>query len=136
MPKSRKRDASGQKKSRRGGAAYTIREECERLFCESMKTVFLVESDTASNGSIELGALNSTSPPDERMNENEIKGYFNQYQTSHIKEWLEVWDYAGGCSFRGFVAGTGQEKSMFVFFDAAVVGRDLKQGFVFSNSLS
>lgn len=90
-----------------------------------MKSVFLVESDTVSNGSIELGASNSHSPPDERMNGNQ---YFNQHGSTSTSSWLEIWDYAGGCSFRGFVAGSGQEKCLFVFFDAAVVGRDLKQG--------
>ena len=49
-----------------------------------------------------------------------------------IGAWLEIWDYAGGSSFRAFVsedAATG-DKSMFVFFDAHVIGRDLKQALV------
>jgi hypothetical protein len=45
-----------------------------------------------------------------------------------IDAWIEVWDYVGGCSFRGFVGGNGDQKSLFAFFDSAVVGRDLKQG--------
>jgi len=52
----------------------------------------------------------------------------------NVAAWLEIWDYAGGNSFRGFVAATGDgggpEKTLFVFFDAGVVGRDLKQALV------
>ncbi len=45
--------------------------------------------------------------------------------------WLEIWDYAGGSSFRGFVAeDTARDaKSLFVFFDAHCVTRDLKQAY-------
>jgi len=42
--------------------------------------------------------------------------------------WIEVWDYAGGARFRGFVAGDGEDRAMFVFFDDGVVGSDLKPG--------
>lgn len=123
-PKSKKRDFNGTRKSRREGAAYTIREECERLFCETMKTVFLVERDAVVNGSSAMG-MNMNSPPDERLDAyNVVK---NRNATS-VSEWLEIWDYVGGCSFRGFIAGIGEEKSLFVFFNAAVVGHDLKKG--------
>ncbi|PHH88871.1 hypothetical protein CDD83_6950 [Cordyceps sp. RAO-2017] len=45
--------------------------------------------------------------------------------------WLEVWDYAGGASFRAFVANDGKEKSLFVFFDLqGVMGRDLKRALI------
>ena len=46
-----------------------------------------------------------------------------------ISNWLEIWDYAGGSSFRAFLAEdvTGEDKSLFVFFDAHILGRDLKQ---------
>ncbi|PHH62206.1 hypothetical protein CDD81_7333 [Ophiocordyceps australis] len=45
-----------------------------------------------------------------------------------VDTWLEVWDYAGGASFRAFVAENGQDKSLFVFFDTqGVTGRDLKK---------
>jgi len=42
--------------------------------------------------------------------------------------WIEVWDYSSGCSFRVFVGGNGENKSLFAFFGSAVVGSDLKQG--------
>jgi hypothetical protein len=46
--------------------------------------------------------------------------------------WLEIWDYAGGSSFRGFVAedASRANKSLFVFFDAHSITRDLKQALV------
>lgn len=46
--------------------------------------------------------------------------------------WMEIWDYQGGASFLAFVAedfSTG-EKSLFTFFDAGVVGCDLKKALV------
>lgn len=44
---------------------------------------------------------------------------------------MEIWDYQGGASFRAFVAEdlTG-EKALFTFFDAGIVGRDLKKALV------
>jgi hypothetical protein len=47
-----------------------------------------------------------------------------------VSAWLEIWDYAGGNSFRAFVAEDREVKSLFVFFDANVLGRDLKQALV------
>lgn len=45
-----------------------------------------------------------------------------------IDAWMELWDYAGGASFRAFIANDGEEKSLFVFFDIeGVMGRDLKK---------
>jgi len=47
---------------------------------------------------------------------------------SLIDAWMEVWDYAGGSSFRAFVANCGKEKTLFIFFDIeGVLGRDLKK---------
>ncbi|KAI9740849.1 MAG: hypothetical protein M1818_004454 [Claussenomyces sp. TS43310] len=89
-----------------------------------MKAVFLGERDAVANGSIELGT-NAYSPPDESV---DAHGYFGNQTSSRIDSWLEVWDYGGGCSFRGFVAGAGEARSLFAFFDASVIGRDLKQG--------
>jgi hypothetical protein len=77
-----------------------------------MKTVFLGERDAADSGSIAMEAFHFSS----------------DHNASRVGSWLEIWDYAGGCSFRGFVAGTGPEKSLFVFFTSDVVGHDLKAG--------
>lgn len=111
-------------KGRRGGAAHTIREECERLFCETMKTVFLGERDSVSIGSYDLGA-SACSPPDEGLDA--LCDLGGGQQMSNVSLWLELWDYAGGCNFRGFVAGTGDERCLFTFFDPSAVTRDLKQ---------
>jgi len=126
-PTSRKRDSDGKRIARKEGAAYTIREECERLFCETMKTVFLGEGRAANNGSIVMGT-DMHSPPDDSV---DVYSYLGGLKTGQgIDAWLEIWDYAGGCSFRGFVAGNGDDKCLFAFFDDAVIGRDLKQGLV------
>lgn len=49
-----------------------------------------------------------------------------------ISEWFEVWDYAGGTRFRGFISDRSWAKdvsrAMFVFFDSEVIGRDLRKG--------
>jgi hypothetical protein len=111
-----KKQVDGRKKNRKEGAAFTIREECERLFCETMKTVFLGEGGhMGSKGSIGVGT--------------DIN-YFNVKNGQGVDAWLEIWDYAGGCSFRAFVGGKGEQKSLFAFFDTSVIGRDLKQGLV------
>lgn len=55
------------------------------------------------------------------------------HPSGNVGAWLEIWDYAGGNSFRAFLAedgGATDEKSLFVFFDANVLGRDLKQALV------
>jgi len=52
----------------------------------------------------------------------------------HVSAWLEVFDYVGGNRFRGFVAekrdthSSSSSRSMFIFFDEAVIGGDLKAG--------
>jgi hypothetical protein len=92
-----------------------------------MHTVFLGEEGTTGAGSIVMGA-NGRSPPEEEMTRSQ--NYFVHARPKHsIDAWLEIWDYRGGCSFRGFVGGNGDKKSLFAFFDSAVVGRDLKQGY-------
>lgn len=49
-----------------------------------------------------------------------------------VMAWMEIWDYQGGAAFRAFVADdfVRDEKSLFVFFDAGIVGRDLKKALV------
>ncbi|EHK25513.1 uncharacterized protein TRIVIDRAFT_82039 [Trichoderma virens Gv29-8] len=128
LPKQKKRDIPGRRLERRGGAALMIREECERFFCESMKTVFLGERNLSIHGSGLTGAYLQSPPPD-----NHLADPFNQGPDavpagSRIDAWMEVWDYAGGSSFRAFVADDGREKSLFIFFDIeGVLGRDLKK---------
>jgi len=119
---------SGRKSSSRQdgpGASYTIREECERLFCGTLKAAFFGEEGrAASRVSIAMGTNRTLSPPEEI----DYSPYIGNRRTQPIDAWIEVWDYAGGCSFRGFVGGEGDKKSLFAFFDSSVIDRDLKQG--------
>lgn len=45
-----------------------------------------------------------------------------------LKDWIEVWDYVGGTSFRGFVSDNVEQRAMFVFLEEGMVGNDLKNG--------
>lgn len=103
--------------SRTRGAAYTITEECERLFCETLRTIFLGErkmmlQDSLVKDTQELPLTSST-----------------KSTTSLVSDWMEMWDYVGGLRFRGFVTGHGDQRSLFAFFDDAVMGKDLKPGY-------
>lgn len=101
-----------------------------------MKDVFFGEGgSSSSSGSFGMDThhLNheQSTPPreDPSVQTQQNYGYFaGRGQGQDIDAWIEVWDYAGGCSFRGFVGGNGENKSLFAFFDSAVIGRDLKQG--------
>lgn len=53
-----------------------------------------------------------------------------------VRNYLEIYDYAGGTRFRGFVAEKDNEKAMFVFFDKEAIGQDLKPGYVHQNVVS
>lgn len=108
-----------------------IREECERFFCESMKTVFHGERNLSMNGSGLSGAYLQTPPPD---NQTQFGSVSQDNKTNlaancfEVDAWMEVWDYVGGASFRAFLANNGKEKSLFIFFDLeGVMGRDLKK---------
>ncbi|KAK7744540.1 hypothetical protein SLS53_003425 [Cytospora paraplurivora] len=164
-------------RSRRGGAALRIREECERFFCETMVAVFYGERNghtavsgltgvyqhqyqtNSSNGShlphhdsgsdagsslhsVDSGYFGSysstnnhhhqavdyrrTSAQDEKHVDSRVNG------TVEATQWLEIWDYQGANSFCAFVAEDFalNEKALFVFFDAGVIGRDLKKSLV------
>ncbi|KAF2878039.1 ornithine decarboxylase antizyme-domain-containing protein [Massariosphaeria phaeospora] len=136
--------ASRSGRARRGGAAYTITGECERLFCETLRAVFLGEGNLAGQDSLVMGMhdhgshvpttnINDygvdlrrrtdrlmDSPPPDMVGPVRSKGI--------VSDWVEMWDYVGGNRFRGFVAEQDQEKAMFVFFDQSVIGGDLKAG--------
>ncbi|KAI9167743.1 ornithine decarboxylase antizyme [Paramyrothecium foliicola] len=128
LPKNKKREIPGRRLGRRGGAARSIREDCERFFCESMKAVFLGERNPPKHGSGLSAAYMQTPPPDDQFLAQPRRGSEVKPHGFDIDAWLEVWDYAGGASFRAFVANDGEEKSLFVFFDIeGVLGRDLKR---------
>lgn len=81
------------------GAAMSITEGCERLFCGAMRRVFLGE------GTAQL-----------------VKPAMMGAQRSIVC--LEVLDYVGGSSFRGFVTAD----TLVVFFERGSIGADLKSG--------
>jgi len=54
--------------------------------------------------------------------------YAHMEKPGMVEEWVEVWDYSGGLRFRGFVAEQDAVKTLFVFFDHQVMGKDLKKG--------
>ncbi|KAH8670843.1 ornithine decarboxylase antizyme-domain-containing protein [Xylariales sp. PMI_506] len=118
-------NSSTTSRSRRGGATSQIREECERFFCETMKTVFQVEGTTASNGSGLTDVYYNTqlaTPPAEYPTP---PSSFSGSDIAAIG-WMEFWDYVGGASFRAFVAEDSSEKTLFAFLDAGLLGRELK----------
>ncbi|KAI1360362.1 ornithine decarboxylase antizyme-domain-containing protein [Xylaria arbuscula] len=118
--------------SRRGGATFQIREECERFFCETMNAVFQGERNPAGNGSCLSGVYGLPTPPDHHSPPTPPSSLSRSGMNPavNVKGWMEFWDYAGGASFRAFVAEKGDEKSLFAFFDSGLVGQDLKQALI------
>ncbi|KAF1939849.1 hypothetical protein EJ02DRAFT_504507 [Clathrospora elynae] len=126
-------------KARRGGAAYTITGECERLFCETLRAVFLGEGTQPRQDSLVMGMCNTSNdygsdtrryldsdssmdPPSSSPQTASFEGKLS------ISDWIEMWDYVGGIRFRGFVAEKEDEKAMFIFFDQSIISGDLKAG--------
>ena len=123
-----------QSKVRRGGAAYTITVECERLFCETLRSVFLGEGNQRHQDSLVVGVLNNTYT----ITDYGMPGSVQEVATAsgsrnQVTDCIEMWDYVGGIRFRGFVAENQDEKAMFVFFDQAVMqsSGDLKAGYIY-----
>ncbi|KAF2625662.1 hypothetical protein BU25DRAFT_432629 [Macroventuria anomochaeta] len=122
-----------QSKARRGGAAYTIAVECERLFCETLRSVFLGEGNQRQQDSLVVGVLNNNdqyAAPDYGTPGSVQEVAAGSGNKSIVTDCIEMWDYVGGIRFRGFVAEKRDEKAMFVFFDQAVMqsSGDLKAG--------
>ncbi|KAK5992370.1 hypothetical protein PT974_05774 [Cladobotryum mycophilum] len=94
-----------------------------------MEAAFLGERNRSTIGSGLSGAFMQTPPPEHQLEkEFPLAGIDSQSTGFWIDAWMEVWDYAGGASFRAFVADNGTEKSLFIFFDfEGVMGRDLKR---------
>lgn len=98
-----------------------------------MKTAFLGERNPSMYGSGSSSALLPTPPPDDQFPDafRDVAGPLDaakQPQGFAVEAWMELWDYAGGASFRAFVVNNGEETSLFVFFDVqGVLGRDLKK---------
>ncbi|KAI9675616.1 MAG: hypothetical protein M1817_000982 [Caeruleum heppii] len=121
-------DGSGPKQWAAGcreGAAYTITEECERLFCDTMRHVFLSEGTTASGPRV----LDTEKCEPSRSSQGD--GTIDCLSTQRlpaVEDWIEMWDYGGGTGFRGFVAAQGEQRILYVFFEPAIIGHDLKHG--------
>ena len=94
-----------------------------------MRLVFFGEGTTAGTGSPVMAA-----------NKNRAKASVKPLagekpRPGMISNWIEVWDYAGDASFRGFVTASTPEKALFVLLDEALIGNDLKHGQVLQSSV-
>ncbi|KAI9808727.1 MAG: hypothetical protein M1825_003879 [Sarcosagium campestre] len=119
----------------REGAAYAITGECERLFCETMQAVFLGERVTTRAGSRVMATHKIKDGAVRHLHTGGGGGGVlgvGDRGSAGVEAYLEIWDYAGDASFRGFVGSgvDGQGDSLFVFFDEAIHSRDLKHGLV------
>ncbi|KAK4498544.1 hypothetical protein PRZ48_011202 [Zasmidium cellare] len=136
-------------RKRSGDAAHHIMEECERLFCETLKTVFLVEKDAGLENSLVMDLRNTRIDGGRPIAQSTPAAMPKKTNFAHgqptpspspdgrlyptpgglVREYVEVWDYAGGARFRGFVAEQDDDmRAMFIFFDKEVIGMDLKPG--------
>ncbi|KAF1995026.1 hypothetical protein P154DRAFT_360336 [Amniculicola lignicola CBS 123094] len=127
--------------ARRGGAAQTITEECERLFCETLRAVFLGEGNLARQDSLVTG-VHTNELPQGILNDYgvDVRDADRAYDSPSpglegfvrsvglVTDWVQIWDYVGGNKFMGFVAEKDGERSLFVFFEQSVIDGDLKNG--------
>ncbi|KAA8910031.1 ornithine decarboxylase antizyme-domain-containing protein [Sphaerosporella brunnea] len=133
------------------GASRTIAKECERLLCRDMKRIFLGGRTDSRSSPCPMGSIYYSSEKPRQNNNNHINtGYESKdaevYEYGNDKDlrslgggeevddemrFIEVWDYVGGTSFRGFIADKEMrgrvEKTLFLFFEH-VAGTQLKHG--------
>lgn len=107
-----------------------------------MRALFLGEGTTAQNGSLVMGTTNGEmrngggggSGASMHGKKDTIAAVARSRTALRrgniVQHFLEVWDYIGSGSFRGFVVNRAGEKDMFMFFDRAALVRDLKPGCV------
>lgn len=94
-----------------------------------MKRIFLGGGNNSKSVSDSMNSVfnNNTNSNNNTSNHSHYSGGKGEMQ------FIEVWDYMGGASFRGFVAekvGRGRvEKTLFLFFEN-VEGTQLKHGYV------
>jgi hypothetical protein len=117
-----------QQQARREGAAYTIAGECERLFCEILKAVFLGEGNLALQDSLAMGMHDDGIKTKRRKHKYGVLATSPKADPGVVEKWIEVWDYVGGVRFRGFLASNEDHRAVFVFFDDNVLSHDLKPG--------
>ncbi|KAI5851594.1 ornithine decarboxylase antizyme-domain-containing protein [Morchella snyderi] len=100
-----------------------------------MKRIFLGGGNNSKSVSDSMGSVffndNNNSINNNNKNDNNHSHYSNGGKSE--LQFIEVWDYMGGASFRGFVAdkvGRGRvEKTLFLFFES-VEGTQLKHGLI------
>lgn len=102
----------------KGEATHTIPEECERLFCDTLSATFLGERIDVEQESLGMGTFQQTQAIQHRIGDHH----------GSIQKWIEVWDYSGDAIYRGFVAGEGNERTLFVFLEDGTTGHGLKSG--------
>ncbi|MCJ1310824.1 hypothetical protein MMC25_004491 [Agyrium rufum] len=173
-----------QQSKRQRGAAHAITEECERLFCETLRATFLGErNDAAMQDSVVMSAVQQKHDHSQHGQlAGEPDGYFpvasartmdreasvakrlarlqhkrirelrresssdeddeeEDETAANVRDWVEVWDYAGDTNYSGFTVASGpgsgsfmkggqgsSDRSLFVFLDEEMVGKDLKPG--------
>ncbi|GIJ98955.1 hypothetical protein Aspvir_001077 [Aspergillus viridinutans] len=101
----------------KGEATYTIPEECERLFCDKLRAIFIGEMKFAQQESPGMDACQS------RPN-------WTSREKRPIRNWVEVWDYVGDAIYRGFLTDMDDERTLFLFFKDSVLGHNLKAGLI------
>jgi len=138
--------------SRRGAAAHHIRSECERFCCETLRSAFLGEGeldlkdslvldaqatyDNTHNGGIGVDHYKSIEGGYALNGHSDLHNSTSTTRPTLIKSYLEIYDYVGGSSFRGFVAERNGNRAMFVFFATGGLGSDLKSGLMALLALS
>lgn len=135
---------------RKEGAAYTIAGECERLFCGALRAAFsgsLEGQMVMQNDNRVVAAARRSSRGSEASSYGSQAGFgedlvlrspvLEPIATGGVKEgntieqFFEVFNYAGGGTFRGFTASDEKGmRSMFVFFEEEKLGHDLKPRYV------
>lgn len=99
-----------------------------------MKRIFLGGGNNSKSVSDSMGSVFFDSNNNNK-NDNNHSHYSNGGKSE--LQFIEVWDYMGGASFRGFVVdkvGRGRvEKTLFLFFES-VEGTQLKHGYVVVDS--
>jgi hypothetical protein len=80
-----------------------------------------------------MGHHGQLTPPDDYpISDETMMGRYAAQSHGAVSDWLEIWDYVGGSSFRAFVAEDPSRgtKSLFVFFDEHAMSRELKKALV------
>ncbi|KAL5333000.1 ornithine decarboxylase antizyme-domain-containing protein [Aspergillus crustosus] len=98
----------------KGEATHTIPGECERLFCDTLSTIFSGERRLSRQESLGLDAYQGQPMENSRR----------------IHRWVEVLDYTGDAIYRGFVTNASDERTLFVFLTETALGHGLKSGLI------